>query len=106
MMITSTSSMFGVFFALAVRWSTFGLDRRRDLGSRLRSPFVSDEIIPTIVRISIRPYALPSDDPALNKKRLGVAISRRLSTDGSGVVRDDQARRMGCCTGVWFVDRR
>ena len=66
---------------------------------------------PTIVHLSIRPYALPSDDPALSKKkRLSVAISRRLSSagvtvgvggGGRDVERDseDEARRGGCCTG-------
>ncbi|KAI9461367.1 hypothetical protein HD554DRAFT_1519192 [Boletus coccyginus] len=70
---------------------------------------------PTIVHLSIRPYGLPSDDPALSKKkRLSVAISRRLSSAGvavgvgvgmGGVGRDieregeGEARRAGCCTG-------
>jgi len=62
---------------------------------------------PTIVHLSIRSYALPSDDPALSKKkRLSVAITRRLSSAGVAVggrdVEDDaegEARRAGCCTG-------
>jgi len=64
---------------------------------------------PTIVHLSIRPYALPSDDPALSKKkRLSVAITRRLSTAGVNVGArgmdaeqdsEDEARRARCCTG-------
>ncbi|KAF8555771.1 hypothetical protein OG21DRAFT_1410252 [Imleria badia] len=51
---------------------------------------------PTIVHLSIRPYALPSDDPAFSKKkRLSVAISRRLSSAGA----DGESGRAGCCTG-------
>ncbi|KAL4073449.1 ubiquitin-related domain-containing protein, partial [Scleroderma citrinum] len=57
---------------------------------------------PTIVHLSIRPYAPPSDDPTLSKKRrLSVAFARRT---GSGVLsRDDpgtdDADRTGCCSG-------
>lgn len=61
---------------------------------------------PAIVHLSIRPYALPSDDPALSKKkRLSVAVGRRLSTLSVGVggggrdVDDGETRRAGCCTG-------
>ncbi|KAG9311507.1 hypothetical protein JVU11DRAFT_7708 [Chiua virens] len=67
---------------------------------------------PTIVHLSIRPYALPSDDPALSKKRrLSVAIGRRISSAGVSVAAmgggggrdverdEDESRRAGCCTG-------
>ncbi|KAG8216630.1 hypothetical protein J3R82DRAFT_6825 [Butyriboletus roseoflavus] len=65
-------------------------------------------VTPSIVHLSIRPYALPSDDPALKKKRLSVAIGRRLSTVGVGPggrgnvehpTEGEPARRGGCCTG-------
>lgn len=67
-------------------------------------------VTPTIVHLSIRWYALPSDDPSLSKKkRLSVAFGRRLSTAAVGVgvgvggardgeqEGDGEVRRTGCC---------
>lgn len=84
-------------------------DRRfTGVGFPTTLPSVSNTT-PTIVHLSIRPYALPSDDPTLSKKkRLGVAIGRRLSTVGVGpggggnvehAIEGEPARRAGCCTG-------
>ncbi|KAG6332678.1 hypothetical protein ID866_6409 [Astraeus odoratus] len=62
----------------------------------------SSSASPTIVHLSIRPYGVPTDDPALSKKRrLSTAFVRRGSSravDRSDSGADD-ADRAGCCAG-------
>lgn len=59
----------------------------------------SPHALPTIVHLSIRPYAIPSEDLALSKKaRLASAFSRRGSSGHTDLGADD-ADRTGCCGG-------
>ncbi|KAF9240416.1 hypothetical protein BU15DRAFT_61430 [Melanogaster broomeanus] len=71
------------------------------LGSQPRFHPHLQPLLP-IVHLSIRPYAPPSEDPALSKKhlrRLSTAFGRRAPTaiveDPSG----NNAERTGCCGG-------
>lgn len=95
---------------LGVCCSSLYTDRRFETGVGFPTSLAStSNTSPTIVHLSIRPYALPSDDPAFSKKkRLSVAISRRLSSAGVGMgggtrdvdhEADDESSRAGCCTG-------
>ncbi|KAF8841137.1 hypothetical protein BDN67DRAFT_572900 [Paxillus ammoniavirescens] len=55
---------------------------------------------PTIVHLSIRPYAPPSEDPALSKKkRLSTAFGRRGTNGDVEDTSGDDAERAGCCGG-------
>ncbi|KAF9220842.1 hypothetical protein BS17DRAFT_713254 [Gyrodon lividus] len=55
---------------------------------------------PTIVHLSIRPYALHSEDLALSKKkRLSTAFGRRGSSTDVEDASGNNAERAGCCGG-------
>ncbi|KIJ63851.1 hypothetical protein HYDPIDRAFT_29201 [Hydnomerulius pinastri MD-312] len=55
---------------------------------------------PTIVHLSIRPYAPPAEDPALSKKkRLSSAFARRGTATDAEDAAVDGADRAGCCGG-------
>ncbi|KAI6104131.1 hypothetical protein F5141DRAFT_959380, partial [Pisolithus sp. B1] len=60
----------------------------------------SSSTMPTIVHLSIRPYAISSEDPALSKKaRLASAFARRGNSGHTDDLGADDADRAGCCGG-------
>lgn len=60
----------------------------------------SSPTTPTIVHLSIRPYAISSEDPALSKKaRLASAFARRGNSGHTDDLGADDADRAGCCGG-------